>query len=390
MAATTAKKPVTGSKDKARYIMIGGFLGAGKTTAVGKLAQHLRAKGLRVGLITNDQGRNLVDTAMLRSQGFPTEEIPGGCFCCRFNSLVEAAHKLTADTRPEVFVAEPVGSCTDLVATVTYPLRRLYGENFTVAPVSILVDPIRALRVFGLEKGGSFSEKVIYIYNKQLEEADLVVISKSDLLDRARLDALCGAIARSFPHKSILSVSSRTSMNLDEWFSRITSSEQPSGKAMDVDYQVYADGEALLGWLNCTVQLSSTSGFDSEGFLQRLAGEIQNRLRARNAEVAHLKMTLSPEHGLLGEIAVVNLVRSDFVPELSMKLDSPVAGGQLIINLRAEAAPNVLGTVVRDAISATEAAFPDVNATLDHLEHFRPGKPSPTHRFLTANRDSGQ
>src|SRR5882757_4317453 len=94
--------PSEAKRPKARYIMIGGFLGAGKTTAVLKLAQYLTNQGLRVGLITNDQGQNLVDTAMLRSQGFATEEIPGGCFCCRFNSLVEAAEKLTASTRPEV------------------------------------------------------------------------------------------------------------------------------------------------------------------------------------------------------------------------------------------------------------------------------------------------
>src|SRR3982750_2223384 len=125
----------------ARYIMIGGFLGAGKTTAVGKLARRLSDEGYRVGLITNDQGRNLVDTTMLRAQGFATEEIPGGCFCCRFNSLVDAAERLTESTRPEVFIAEPVGSCTDLAATVTYPLRRMYQDNFTVAPISVLVDP---------------------------------------------------------------------------------------------------------------------------------------------------------------------------------------------------------------------------------------------------------
>src|SRR5881409_850207 len=89
------------AQSRARYIMIGGFLGAGKTTAVAKLAKRLADEGRRVGLITNDQGRNLVDTAMLRSQGFATEEIPGGCFCCRFNSLLEAAHKLTASTRPD-------------------------------------------------------------------------------------------------------------------------------------------------------------------------------------------------------------------------------------------------------------------------------------------------
>src|SRR5215213_2241516 len=109
MKRGTTKSKVAEKKSKARYIMIGGFLGAGKTTAVGALARSLSAEGLRVGLITNDQGRNLVDTAMLRSQGFATEEIPGGCFCCRFNSLVEAAQKLAAANGPEVFIAEPVG-----------------------------------------------------------------------------------------------------------------------------------------------------------------------------------------------------------------------------------------------------------------------------------------
>src|ERR1039458_8964026 len=118
MTAPIANGGAAGGTRPARVIMIGGVLGAGKTTAVGRLASRLTEQGLRVGLITNDQGRNLVDTAMLRSQQFATEEIPGGCFCCRFNSLVEAAHKLTERSRPEVFIAEPVGSCTDLVATV--------------------------------------------------------------------------------------------------------------------------------------------------------------------------------------------------------------------------------------------------------------------------------
>src|SRR5712671_5858393 len=141
--------------------MIGGFLGAGKTTAIVGLAQRLSRQGQRVGLITNDQGSGLVDTAMLRSRGFATEEIPGGCFCCRFDSLLEAASKLTAASRPDVFIAEPVGSCTDLVATVTYPLRRIYGDNFSIAPLSVLMDPVRALRIFGLESGSRFSEKVL-------------------------------------------------------------------------------------------------------------------------------------------------------------------------------------------------------------------------------------
>ncbi len=366
---------------KARYIMIGGFLGAGKTTAVGRLARRLADRGVRVGLITNDQGRNLVDTAVLRAQGFATEEIPGGCFCCRFNSLVDAARRLAGSARPEVIVAEPVGSCTDIAATVTYPLRGLYGENFTVAPVSVLVDPIRALRVFGLEEGGSFSEKVLYIYLKQIEEADLVVITKCDLLDGKRLEALRGAISAMFPGKEILAVSAREGTNLEAWFDRITSTEQVARTAMTVDYGVYADGEALLGWLNCTADVGARQAFEADVFLKEVVGAIHERLRRAGGEVAHLKLTLSPQGGVAGGVAAVNLVRSDFVPETSHLLAERVTGGQLIINLRGEAAPDVLGAAVREGLAAAASKFPALEATLDQLEHFRPGKPTPTHRM---------
>lgn len=373
--------PRASGRAKARYIMIGGFLGAGKTTAVGRLAQHLTRQGLRVGLITNDQGRNLVDTTMLRAQGFPTEEIPGGCFCCRFNSLVEAAGRLTASNRPDVFIAEPVGSCTDLAATVTYPLRRMYQDNFTVAPISVLVDPIRAQRVFGLAEGGSFSEKVLYIYQKQIEEADIVIISKADLLDAAQLRALEQAIAARYPGKAILAVSSRHGTNLEEWFARLVDDTQSARTAMAVDYTIYADGEALLGWLNCTVNVAAQQAFDANQFLSELAGDIQKRLQQQALEVAHMKMTFSPEGSLTGEIAGINVVRSDIVPELSFRLDGPVERGQLIINLRAEAAPEVLSAAVREGVEATAKKFPALDAALDHLEHFRPGKPTPTHRI---------
>jgi len=365
----------------ARYIVIGGFLGAGKTTAVGQLARHLTRQGRRVGLITNDQGRNLVDTALLRSQGFATEEIPGGCFCCRFNSLVEAAQRLTATTRPEVFIAEPVGSCTDLIATVTYPLRQLYGDRYTVAPVSVLLDPTRAARVFGLDPGSSFSTKVRYIYRKQIEEADLVVLSKSDLLDPARTDTLRRTIADQFPGKETWAVSARTGINLEAWFDRVLTAEPSATAALMIDYATYGEGEALLGWLNGSVQLTSEQALDANRFLSTLAGAVQEQLRAAQAEVAHLKMTLSPEPNLAGDLASVHLVRTDFVPELAFRLEDPVTRGQLLINLRAEAAPDLLAAVVQRALWIVTQQFPTLRATLDHLDHFRPAPPMPTHRL---------
>lgn len=362
--------------------MIGGFLGAGKTTAILKLAEHLASKGQKVGLITNDQSVGLVDTAMLAAHGFAVQEITGGCFCCRFNSLVDAARELSLETRPDVFIAEPVGSCTDLKASVSYPLRRIYGNDFSIAPLSVLIDPVRALRVLGIEPGKAFSSKVVYVYKKQLEEAEQIVINKIDLLSPQRRKTLRDALAREYPNARLFEVSARDGAGLTNWFDAIAGDDLGSRPSMEVDYELYAEGEALLGWLNCTASLSGDQAIDGNALLRQLAVAIQQKL-GDLGEIAHLKMTLSPGEGE-NDLAVLNLVRNDHEPEMSHELNGPIESGELILNLRAEVDPDRLHAIVRQALEDTIDAAPGWTHTIDHEEHFRPGKPQPTHRLAEA------
>jgi G3E family GTPase len=255
----------------------------------------------------------------------------------------------------------------------------MYGNDFTIAPLSVLIDPARAIRVFGLQPGPSFSPKVIYIFKKQLEEADIIVISKSDTLAAGQIEELTTAIAREFPRAQILSASARNGMDLDGWFHHLESDEQIERQVMDVDYEIYAEGEALLGWLNATLQISSTEYFDANSVLTTLAKNVQGRLCRSGSEIAHFKMTFSPDSGL-GDIAVINLVRNDFVPELSITLEHPVNSGQVIINLRAEEDPERLASTLRESVAELHGQVPGLQANLEHLEKFRPGKPTPTHR----------
>ena len=360
------------------YIMIGGFLGAGKTTAMLRLADHLTARGQRVGLITNDQSQGLVDTSVVEAHGYPVQEITGGCFCCRFNSLTDAAERLAREARPDVFLAEPVGSCTDLRATVQYPLSRLYGDQYRIAPLSVLVDPFRALRVLGLEAGRSFSAKVLYVYDKQLEEADVIVINKSDAITTAQRDNLRAALGERYPAAAVVVVSARTGSNLDEWFDRILDSSCASRPSMDVDYDIYAEGEALLGWLNATVGVSAMSPFDGNCLLEDLAARIHAAVLLDGFEIAHLKMTLTPAEG--ADIASLNLVRTGGRPELSHRLSDDTAEGELIVNLRAEGDPARLRAIVEAAVRDA-AGERSATAEMLHCEHFRPARPEPTHRL---------
>lgn len=363
---------------KAQYVMIGGFLGAGKTTAILKLADYLKARGKRVGLITNDQSIDLVDTARAKAAGFAVEEITGGCFCCKFDSLVCASQQLTHATAPEVLIAEPVGSCTDLKATVAYPLRKLYGDNYRVTPLSVLVDPHRAGRILGVIKDGkTFSEKVVYVYRKQLEEAEILVINKVDLLDAGLRQQIAAAMKKAFPQARVLEVSSSTGEGLEAWFDLILSGDLGQAKSMDVDYDVYADGEALLGWLNCKVKLESQAEFDGNAFLLNLSRQLRDRLAGLSIEIAHLKMTLAPDSG--PDLGAISLTRTHEQPAATHSLKDTLNRGTLVVNLRAEADPELL----KAQVSAAIAAISPAKAELQVLAAFRPGRPNPTHRMAT-------
>ena len=148
---------------------------------------------------------------------------------------------------------------------------------------------------------------------------------------------------------------------------------------MDVDYEVYADGEARLGWLNCTLRLDAKTAIDSNKLVHGLAAELQRQLNRAGAEVAHLKMTLATDSNLR-DLAVVNLVRNDLVPELSQNLQGTFMSGELTINLRAEAAPEVLRDTVKSAVDTCAQPNSTLAMKWEHMEFFKPGKPQPTHR----------
>lgn len=357
-------------------ILIGGFLGAGKTTALIALAGWLADQGLRAAFITNDQGRDLVDTRLLRACGLATEEIAGGCFCCRFDDLVGATRRMRGVLPPDVYVAEAVGSCTDLAATVAYPMRRLLADECTVAPLSVLVDPIRARSAFGLDAGDIFSDDVQYIYRKQLEEADLIVISKCDLLAAGDITALRTALQREFPAADVHAVSSQAGINTDRWFRRIVLGEQEPRTAMAVDYDRYAAGEARLGWLNARIDVSSPEASDGDELIRRLASEFQRRLGEAGAAVAHLKMTLQAGD----DLASIQLTHGAGVPRAGQRLVRSITSGSLTVNLRAESRPELLEQVLR----ASLAAITGWRLAVQQVESFRPGRPMPTHR------DAGQ
>ena len=151
---------------KPRLIVVGGFLGAGKTTCILKLSKRLINEGKKIGIVTNDQGSSLVDTNFLASEGLDVLEVTGGCFCCNFDEFAMKVERLAEEGLPDVILAEPVGSCTDLVATIFKPLQFDNARKFDLSPLSVVVDPKRVKKLM-MDKGRSlFPDEINYLFHK--------------------------------------------------------------------------------------------------------------------------------------------------------------------------------------------------------------------------------
>ena len=262
-----------------RFIMIGGFLGAGKTTTVGRLAKHFQDEGLRVGIVTNDQATDLVDTHTLRSQGFNVGEVAGACFCCNFNELTETSDQLRSDQQPDVILAEPVGSCTDLVATVVRPLQHLHQDQYEVAPYGVILKPSHGKRILSGEQNAGFSPKAAYIFEKQLEEADFVIINRIDQLSSEEIDELNDLLLAKYPDKTVIRMSALTGEGFDDLVDLLDQPIAVGANNMELDYDVYAEGEAELGWLNSSLTITCNEPLE----LDQLVLDIVEQLRADKA-----------------------------------------------------------------------------------------------------------
>jgi Ni2+-binding GTPase involved in maturation of urease and hydrogenase len=359
-----------------RFIMVGGFLGAGKTTTLARLARHYQQRGLNVGVVTNDQATDLVDTNTLRSQGFDVGEVAGSCFCCNFDGLIGTIEKLGVDRRPDVILAEPVGSCTDLVATVVQPLKRLFEAEFSIAPYGVILKPSHGARILRNEAGTGFSPKAAYILKKQLEEADAILINRIDELDPRDVEELVRLVEQEYPGRPILKVSARTGAGCDALLALLDQEGDFGRRVLDIDYDIYADGEAELGWLNSSIRVTAAQDFELDHLLLDIVRRLAEELDKAGAETAHLK-AIGLWEGFFG---VANLISRDQQPELSLPSRCRVREFDLIVNARVATSPEELEQAVQSVVHKACAAA-KANADFRQTQCFRPGRPTPTHRI---------
>jgi hypothetical protein len=260
---------------------------------------------------------------------------------------------------------------------VVQPLKDLYGQRFEVAPYPVLFKPSHGLKILRREENAGFSPKAAYIFTKQLEEADAIVLNRIDELTPVQVQELAFLFGERFPGVPLVRMSAKTGAGLEALTTLLDQQGQFGRKILDIDYDTYAEGEAELGWLNSNVHVHAEKPFSVDNLLLAVLGELQ--LCLGDHEVAHLKAIGLTE----GTFAVGNLVASDVQPELSLPSRVQANDLNLIINARVAMDPTILDEAVRNAV-AKACQSCGAQSAFGKTQSFRPGRPTPTHRYASA------
>ncbi|MCF3112178.1 cobalamin synthesis protein P47K [Niabella sp. CC-SYL272] len=359
--------------NKTKLIFTGGFLGSGKTTLLQYVSGLLAAQGQTVGLITNDQAEGLVDTRLLTRSNGIVKEVSGSCFCCNYTGFKDIVQELLYHPGGmDVIIAEPVGSCTDISATVLQPLKDQLLPVVEMAPFTVLADPQKLEQILDGKDAG-MHPSAAYIYRKQLEESDVILISKTDTLTRERLQLLAEKVSLVYPEQQLLYTSAYSGDGVQPWLDHVMTSPVAGSRIVAVDYDVYAEGEAVLGWLNASV-LVQGHAVDWDAFLESYFKRL-NAVLGAAASVGHIKILIE---------CMGNRFRIGNQTGPADTLQYRGAAGisniaQMNINARVESDPGVLEQQVFEALAqtVTDEMFYEVGA----CRSLSPGYPQPAYKY---------
>lgn len=194
-----------------RLLVVAGFLGSGKTTLVLELARRLVAESRRVAIIENEIGDVGVDGAALAGLGLQVRELFGGCVCCTLQvGLVDAIRELERTYDPDYIIVEPTGIAqpAELTATVEQYVQRL--------------EDVRILTLIDAERHEVLMEVVGPMLEGQIAGADVVAVTKVDMVGEEQLGAVLAAVRAGGGSRPVLEVSATTGANLDELFTAVT------------------------------------------------------------------------------------------------------------------------------------------------------------------------
>ncbi len=356
-----------------KYMVVSGFLGAGKTTAMIAFARNINARGLgSAAILANDLGAgNIVDAEFTAAAGITSLPISGGCICYQHENLVGKLHQLEA-TGADVIFSDVPGCGIGAMDHVYLELEDKEKDEFDLLPFACLVDPERLRMVMPEQADIHLPEEMKFLLDAQMAEADIIVLNKIDTISQAEITGITDFIKSIYPAKPVMAMSAMRGTGVTEVVDYILANRsQAIHREIGYGSDTFIAAEEKMSWFNTRVWLQQREdkNLDFNEVIADIFEGIRGGLKKHDSNVPHLKMFAADSDEELTDFFKASLIGIDYDVIYDRKLDRKYSALSLIINARCAADPVVMADIVDEAVDSVSVKY-DMKVRTFFLETF--------------------
>jgi G3E family GTPase len=287
------KNFVKNGKRNMKIMIIGGFLGSGKTTTILKISRRFRDAGKRIAIIVNEIGEIGLDGDILTNPDIVTEELTSGCICCTLRiSMQYTLQTLEEEFKPDIVIIEPTGIA--FPGQIRDEIETMGLSELSFAPIITLVDPGR----FGTE-----AKEIPRFIETQIREAEILCINKIDVTPAEIVLSTEKMLLEINPEAHILKFSAKLG---DKQFESLLLHLAVSGLKKTLDEKKNSIELSEVSAFSTLYTLAYEAFNPEKGtrFIEESLRTIRDRVREINPEfVGHVKLSLKlPESTVRGSV----------------------------------------------------------------------------------------
>jgi G3E family GTPase len=339
-----------------KFAVFSGFLGSGKTTSMIAIANCLEKGGVKTALISNDLGAsNLVDGLYTAQNCCCSGTIAGGCICYKTEELVARIKRFTDVEGAKLVISDIPGCGVGALDHVYFKLSREYPGEFSLAPFTVICDPLRLRAIMPGEKRLRLPKEMDYLFRTQLLEADAIVLNKIDTVSEEERNACEAFLKETYPGIPVFAVCAKSGEGISGLAEYIFANKARLAE-VDTGYggAEFIAAESKLSWYDRRFYLKADKPFNGNTFAEAFFDAVAARLRAVGKNVPHLKLFAAGEEN---DYLKVSLIDVDCKAVFDRRADRESQNYSVCVNARAACESELLDTLMGEALNEAVSKF---------------------------------
>lgn len=342
---------------KKRFMVVSGFLGAGKTTTMLALTEYINNHGKSAAIIANDLGAsNIIDAEYSNRHNVEVATVAGICICYAEDLLIERINRLNKEPK-DIVMSDIPGCGIGALDHVYGNLQQKYSDEFTLAPFTVITDPERLRMIMPEQADIHLPDELKFLLDAQLKEADCIVLNKTDLMTQEEVDRYVKFLEQVRPGIPVFAISAKEKTGLAPLVDYILTAES-NVNITDIGYggEEFISAEEKMSWFNRSVYITTKdeSEFDGNQFVDDLIEEIRNGLIENKKNVPHLKTFAVGHEGDFGKCSLIGV---DYDILHDTQLAKKTSKMKLVVNARAVCESDLLIDIMDDAFDAVKEQY---------------------------------